>query len=42
MASLETPIVPIDLPLDKLQEESEVLRDLISEYILLYGEKKIP
>jgi hypothetical protein len=34
--------VPIDLPLSQLKEENTVLRELLSEYVLMNGEKKLP
>lgn len=34
--------MPIDLPLDQLKEENEVLKGLLSEYVLMYGEKSLP
>lgn len=42
LRSLETPLVPVDLPINQLKEENEVLRELLSEYVLMYGEKKLP
>ena len=37
LKSLEVPLVPIDLPLDYLREENQILKNLISEYVLMYG-----
>jgi hypothetical protein len=37
LRSLEVPLVPIDLPLEQLREENEILRGLLSEYVLMYG-----
>ena len=35
-------MVPIDLPLEQLKEENQILKDLLSEYVLMYGEKRLP
>lgn len=37
LKSLETPLVPIDMPIEQLKEENQVLKDLLSEYVLMYG-----
>jgi hypothetical protein len=42
LKSLEIPLVPIDMPIEQLKEENQVLKDLLSEYVLIYGEKKLP
>lgn len=42
LKSLEIPLVPIDLPLEQLREENKVMGDLLSEYVVMYGEKKLP
>lgn len=42
LKSLEVPLIPIDLPLEQLKEENQILKDLLSEYVLMYGEKKLP
>jgi hypothetical protein len=39
---LEIPLVPIDMPIEQLKEENQVLKDLLSEYVLIYGEKRLP
>ena len=41
LEALTKPLIPIDLPLDKMKEENKVLKTLISEYVLIYGQKSL-
>jgi hypothetical protein len=41
LEALTKPLVPIDLPLKQMKEENSVLKDLLNEYKLIYGEKTL-
>jgi hypothetical protein len=41
LEALTKPLVPIDLPLEQMKEENKVLKDLLNEYKLIYGDKSL-
>jgi hypothetical protein len=41
LEALTKPLVPIELPLEQMKEENRVLKDLLNEYKLIYGEKTL-
>jgi hypothetical protein len=38
---LTKPLVPVDVPLEKMKEENKVLKELINEYQLIFGQKSL-
>lgn len=41
LEAMKKPLIPVNIQLDKLKEENKTLKDLLSEYVLIYGQKTI-
>ncbi len=38
---MKKPLIPVNIQLDQLKDENKTLKDLLSEYVLIYGQKTI-
>jgi len=41
LQALTTPLIPVPISVDKLREENKALKDLVGEYVLMYGHKTL-
>lgn len=41
LEAMKKPLIPVNIQLDQLKDENKTLKDLLSEYILIYGQKTI-
>lgn len=39
--ALTKPLVPVDIHIDSLKEENKALKELLAEYVLIYGQKTL-
>lgn len=41
LEAMKKPLIPVNIQLDQLKDENKTLKDLLSEYVLIYGQKTI-
>jgi hypothetical protein len=41
LKSLTCPLIPIDVPIQTIKEENTIMEELLSEYLVMFGAKKL-
>lgn len=39
LEAIKKPLIPVSIQVDQLKDENKTLKDLLSEYVLIYGQK---
>lgn len=41
LEALTKPLIPVEIPIEVLKEENKTMKELLAQYVLIYGEKNL-